>query len=254
MQWNARVLELLFAHGYPLLLVLFRTSGVCMLAPILGARTVPTRVRLAVSLAGAFVAYVGGGAPTLALPTSFLGILGHAAGESALGMSAGLAARITLDAAMGAGQLASLGMGFGYSAVMNPLSGVESTMLGDLFAQVAMMFAVAYGLHREAFVWLAHSVRMIPPGATVDFHHLLIGITSHGISAIALSVRMGFPILVAVTFGHMALAVTGRVATQLNLSTVGFSVAILAGGAAMYVLLPDIAATVAREAMASFSL
>ena len=76
---------------------------------------------------------------------------------------------------------------------------------------------------------------------------------TQAIGAVALAVRMAFPVLVAVFFGHVALGVVGRTAPQLNVNSLGFTVTILAGGAALYLLAPPIAELAARTATAAFT-
>ncbi len=44
-------------------LLLFRTTGLLLVAPLLGVRTVPAQVRLALGLVVAFAVYAGAGAP-----------------------------------------------------------------------------------------------------------------------------------------------------------------------------------------------
>ena len=245
--------DLWASHGYAFMLVLFRTAGLVAVCPILGTRMVPARVRLAIAIAVAQVAYLGGGAPTVAMPMTFGPLLGQSLGETLMGLSAGLGAKMTLDAALAAGQTAALTMGLGYSSILDPLMGAESTVLGTLFTQAVLGFAVALGLHREALLWLAQSVHSIPPGHGVELIPLFLSIVTSALHAIALAVRVAFPFCAAVLMGHLSLAAMGRVAPQLNLQSVGFSVAILAGGAAIYIWLPAAADQLARAALASFS-
>jgi flagellar biosynthesis protein FliR len=60
-------------------------------------------------------------------------------------------------------------------------------------------------------------------------------------------------VLAAATLGHLVLGAAGRMAPQLNLSSVGFSVSLLAGGLALFALAPTLVQLVAQHAMASFS-
>jgi flagellar biosynthetic protein FliR len=98
-------------------------------------------------------------------------------------------------------------------------------------------------------------VIQIPPGATVgvDVTALATAVVTQAIGSAALAVRMAFPILVAVFFGHVSLGVVGRTAPQLNINSVGFSITILAGGGALYLLAPPIAELAARTAAAAFT-
>jgi len=114
---------------------------------------------------------------------------------------------------------------------------------------------VMSGMHREAVAWLCRSVIQIPPGATVgvDVTSLASAVVTQAIGSAALAVRMAFPILVAVFFGHVSLGVIGRTAPQLNINSVGFSITILAGGGALYLLAPPIAQLAARTAASAFT-
>jgi len=70
--------------------------------------------------------------------------------------------------------------------------------------------------------------------------------------SVALAVRLAFPILGAVLLGHLLMGLLTRMAPQLNLSNVGFSIAILAGGLALYLTAPAIAELAARAAVQAF--
>jgi flagellar biosynthetic protein FliR len=234
-------------------LVLFRTGGLLVAAPVLGSRSVPPRVKLGLALALSFAAFAGAGSPGAAPPESMGALAGLAIRETAFGALGGLAARMTLQVALAAGQLAGVATGMGFGAMLDPSSGAESNALGELLHTLAQAGAIALGLHREAIAWLAASVRRFPPGADAPLRELAERAIFEATGAAALAVRLGFPILAAVLLGHVAMAVTSRMAPQLSLQHVGFSVAIAAGGFAFYLVAPAIADAVARAAVASMS-
>jgi len=72
---------------------------------------------------------------------------------------------------------------------------------------------------------------------------------SQAVLGVGLSVRIAFPVLVATFAGHAALALAGRFSPQLNLQSIGFSIALLAGGAALYFFMPAAVELVARQAV-----
>ena len=238
---------------YGFALVLMRTAGLCASAPLLGSRPVPARVRLALALGLSLALFSAAGAPAAPLPTHLVALAGAALRETLLGLAAGLGARLALEAATTAGHLAGLSMGLGYGALVDPFHGAESTALSQLLSFGALGAAIALGLHREAVAWLAYSLRALPPGAAVDFRSLFWGVALQATVSLALAVRLAFPVLAAATLGHLVLGGAGRLAPQLNLSSVGFSVSLLAGGLALFALAPTLAAVVAQHAVASFS-
>jgi flagellar biosynthetic protein FliR len=112
---------------------------------------------------------------------------------------------------------------------------------------------LATGVHRDLVAWLCRSVISLPPGANLELGPLAGAVIAHALSAVGLAVRLAYPVLAAVTFGHVALGVVGRTAPQLNISSVGFSITILAGGAALYMTAPTIAEVAARAASAALA-
>jgi len=233
-------------------LVLFRTAGLCATAPMLGARLVPARVRMGLALALSFAVFNGAGAPAVAVPSTLLGLAGPALVETLLGLLGGLAARWALDAALAAGHLAGLSAGLGFSALIDPTSGAESNGLSQYFFAGAQAAALSLGLHREAVAWLARAAVTWPPGSAVELGPILARTAGHAVLSVALSVRLAFPVLAAVLLGHACMGVMSRMAPQLNLSNVGFSIAILAGGLGVYLAAPGVAELAARAAVAAF--
>jgi len=236
------------------LLVLFRCAALCSVAPLFALRTVPMRARMAIALVLAFTAFSGAGFPVFAPPAGGTGALvGAAIVETMIGLVAGLSAMFAIDAAGAAGQMASASMGLSYGSVVDPVHGADSTAISELITMFSIGALVMSGMHREAIAWLCRSVIQIPPGATVGVASLAGAVVTQAISSAALAVRMAFPILCAVFFGHVSLGVVGRTAPQLNVNSIGFSITILAGGGALYLLAPPIAELAARTAAAAFT-
>jgi flagellar biosynthetic protein FliR len=232
-------------------LLLLRTAGLLLTAPVLSARVVPSRVRIALAVLLAWAAWTGAGAPSAPPPEHLGALAGAAAAETAHGMLAGLAARFVLQAALSAGHLASMSMGLGFGALLDPASGAESNTLSELVYTSAQAGAVALGIHREAIGWLARSAIAFPPGSDLSLRELMLKVIWETTGSAALGARLAFPMLAAVLVGHVLMAGIGRTAQQLNLGTVGFSIAILAGGGALYLVAPGAAEMAARAAVAA---
>jgi flagellar biosynthetic protein FliR len=240
------------AAAWGFALVLLRTAGLAMTAPLLSARFVPTRIRLALSLALAFAVWQGAGAPAVSPPAALGALAVSAAAETALGVVGGLGARWALEAALGAGHLAGLSTGLGFGALIEPASGAESGAIAELVSVLAQGAAIAAGLHREAIAWLARGVMAWPPGGPLPLSELATRAIGQGTLAIAIAVRMAFPILAAAILGHALTSLLGRLAPQLSLQNVGFSIAILGGGLALYLTAPAAAELAARAAAMAF--
>jgi len=137
--------------------------------------------------------------------------------------------------------------------VIDPLHGAESTAIGDLLSYLTMAVALSTGLHRDAVVWLCRSVQETPPGSDFSVATLATRVVADGAASIALSVRLAFPVLAAVTLGHLGLGLVNRAAPQFNLSNIGFTVALLAGCGAFYLVAPGAAVLAAEAARTVFA-
>ena len=233
-------------------LVLLRTVGLCMTAPLIGVRVVPGRFRVGLAFALAMAIHAGAGAPAVPLPSTLAGLGLAAAVETITGLLGGLSARWVLDAALAAGHVAGLSAGLGFSALIDPISGAESNGLSQLLSAGAQVAALSMGVHREAVAWLARAVMTWPPGSTPALGALAAQVIGHGLLAIVLAVRLAFPVMAAVLLGHATMGVMSKMAPQLSLSNVGFSIALLCGGLGIYLSAPAIAELVARAAVTAF--
>ncbi|HTN51903.1 MAG TPA: flagellar biosynthetic protein FliR [Anaeromyxobacter sp.] len=245
-------MDLPLATVYGFALLLFRTAALCATAPVLGARVVPARIRLSIAVALAFAVFAGAGAPAVPPPASLAGLAGAAALETGQGLLAGLAARWMLDAALGAGHLAGISAGLGFSHLLDPITGADSSAVSETIFVVAQGCAVALGAHREAVGWLVRSTVAFPPGAPFDLSALALRTAGEAAVSAGLAVRLAFPVMAAVLVGHLFMGSLNRLAPQLSLQNVGFSVAILAGGLALYLAAPGAAELAARAAVAAF--
>jgi flagellar biosynthetic protein FliR len=245
-------MTLLADQGWGFLLVLLRTAGLLITVPILGARLIPAQVRLALAVALAFAAYTGAGSPAAPLPAGLPGLFLAAASQTALGLLAGLSARFVLDAALAAGQLVGISVGVGFAALVDPSSGAESNAPGELLLTLTQLVAIALGFHREAIIWLARSVHRWPPGAALPLDQLAGHVIGQVLLGVTLAIRVSMPILAAVVAAYAITGILSRTAPQLSLANLGFSIAILAGGGALYLVFPHAAELLARSTLAAF--
>jgi len=238
----------LYAFG----LVLFRTAGLAISVPSWGSRQVPMRVRLGLVFVLSFAVYQGAGAPQLDVPSTLPQLIGASLAETVIGLIGGLAARFTLEAAAAAGGMISTATGLSYGALIDPHNGAESNALGQLLRLAALAFAIEAGLHREAVLWLLESVRSAPVGGAGGIEDALVRAFTQSVYCAALAVRIAFPVLALVGCSYLALGAVGRVVPQLGLQNLGFSVAVLVGGAAVWALAPEAAHRVGALAAQAF--
>lgn len=245
------------ALGTPLILgfflVLARASALVLTAPIVSSRALAPRLKLALISVVGLVAWLGAATPAVLVPESAGALFGMVLTELALGAAAGLGAKVLFEAAQAGGQAAAMAMGFGYGSLIDPHSGAESSVVGELVGALALAAALTLGLHREAIAWLATSVREVPPGGAVNVQALARGLAVQLVAGVGLAVRVALPMLAAALMANVTMGLLGRAAPQLSLSNVGFALTIAVGAAALYAFAPTAAQACASAAVATFT-
>jgi flagellar biosynthetic protein FliR len=235
------------------ILVVLRCAGLFSVVPLFGLPAIPARVRMAAAVSVSVVAFLGAGAPSFAAWDHADRFIIAALSEALVGLCAGMAARLVLDATTAAGSAIGMSMGLSMGATYDPVHGSESPAVSQVLSLLALALAVAGGIHREAVAWLCRSVVEMPPGSPVSVSELAARVVGQAVGAVVLAIHLAFPVLAAVTIGHLSLGLLNRTTPQLGLSNIGFSVALLAGVGALYLAAPPaalLAAEAARSALA----
>ena len=246
-------MEALLPQAFGYLLVVFRCGGLVVAAPVLGSAAVPKRIRLGMALFFSMAAWAASGSRAAPLPRDLLELASAGICETLIGLCAGFAAKVALDAASMAGTLAGVGMGIGYGTLIDPNSGAEAPVLSNLVSALALGAAVTLGIHREAVLWLVHSVRESKVSGQLDVREMSAHLIRSCVDGAALGIRLGMPFLGAVSLGHAGLGIIGRTTPQISLGSVGFTIAIFCGGTALWYFAPTAAHLAAGAAVATLS-
>ncbi len=146
----------------------------------------------------------------------------------------------------------SLATGLSYGALLDPMNGAESNALAEIMRMLALAFAIEAGLHREAMLWLLESLHVSPLGGPMTIDSALMHAMAQAAYCAVLAVRVAFPVLAVVGMSYLALGLAGRVVPQLGLQSMGFSIAVLVGGGAVYAIAPEAAHRIGQLAAQSF--
>lgn len=226
------VLDLLFAS--------LRTGAALALLPALGGQLIPVRVR--VGLAGAVGFLVMGSPWAPAPPEDLLSLSGMAAiaGELLVGAVAALALHAAFAVAALAGDWIAQAMGLGFAMAVQP-GGPPSPVVSALFALLMWALFLTAGGHLLLIRLLVESYAAMPAAGALFQPERLMAIAGWGGFAIASGFMAALPLGGALLLVNLALAVAARSAPALNLFSIGFPLMLLAGVAALPLLLPGLA-------------
>ncbi len=215
------------------ILVFMRVGAVMALLPGFGERFIPTRVRLALSVAFTVVVTPMVAPELLAVdPERSFALLMVV--EAAAGLLVGIAIRLLVLGLMFAGSIAaqstSLAQMFGPGATPDPMPAV-----GSFLMLTGVTLAVVGDLHVKAALAMAGSYEILPIGAALP----AADIAAWGVARVAQAFALGFslaaPFVIAAFAYNIALGAINRAMPQLMVSFVG-APAITAGAILLLLL------------------
>src|SRR5579875_3169004 len=206
---------------YVLLLLLGRTAGVLIAAPIPGNRPLPPLATLGFSLCLSF-ALLPHIAPHVGpVPTSLLILAYFIAQNLVFGIMLGYIARFLFTAMEVAGSLSDSQMGLGFINLIDPFSELQSSLLSAFYNQLSLVLYLLMNGHLLLIAALA-----ILPAIEAVF---LIGL------------RLALPVIGVLFLADAALGFMARMAPQVNVFFVGLPAKLLIGIMTVAILLPALA-------------
>lgn len=223
----------------PLVWPFLRTLALFTALPVLGTRTVPTRVRIA--LAG-FIAYAA--QPTLpAVPPEALVldsalVLPLVAQQLVIGLALGFAVRLVFAAVEFAGEIVGLQMGLNFAGFFDPVSASTATANSRFFGTLVAWLFIVGGGHLILIAALVHSFSVFPVGP--EPFAFLRQVQPHrwGAEIFSTGLWIALPLLSMLLFVNLVLGAISRVAPQINIFAIGFPVTLGVGLAGLLLTLP----------------
>jgi flagellar biosynthesis protein FliR len=144
-------------------------------------------------------------------------------------MSIGVAIAIAMEVFTMGAQVLGLQAGYAYASTIDPNTQADSGVL-LVFAQlVAGMLFFALGLDREVLRLFAESLVKAPPGVYRFGPEAGLSMIRLGSSMFSLGVRLALPVVALLMMVDVALALLGRVNSQLQLLHLAFPAKMLTG-------------------------
>lgn len=220
-------------------LVFFRVCGLFVMAPFFRSAGIPAAVLIGFGAITAVLVMPVVALHDPVLPTELGGFTVAILGEATIGYLLGYVASLIFTAAELAGLFVGQQMGLTIANVIDPVSGVQQSLLGQVKHLFAMLLFLAVNAHHVLIVVLADSFRVIPPlgcrfpdalARTVAFQHFSTMLDA--------AVRMSAPALVALLMVTVAMALVARTVPEVNIFIIGFGLRIIVGVVILLVSVP----------------
>ncbi len=217
------------------LMILFRLTGIFVLAPVLGSTSVPRTVKVFLTLGLSFAVW-----PMLWMDAKASGNLSAAVGgldlwslgllvalELLIGYVIGFAASLPLVGMQLGGHMIDQQMGLAAAAIYNPDFDDQTGVTGQLLFLFALALFVAAGGLNVMLNTLAQTFRHVPLGGFANFEqvaHLIVGLMS---IMFEMGLRVAAPLLCLTFLTSVGMGFMMRTVPQFNILSVGFAIRIL---------------------------
>ena len=156
-----------------------------------------------------------------------------------VGLAIGFAMQLTLAAMAFAGEFVGIQMGFGFASLFDIQSGFEVPVMSNFFSLTGLMLFLALNGHLVLLGVLVKSFTIVP--IAVDSGITVVGwraLARAGVLLFQMGVWLALPVVAVLLAAHLTVAVVSRVAPQFNVMSLGFSVFMWVGIAAVIALVP----------------
>ncbi len=234
----------------PLIWPFARVLALFATLPVLGQRTVPVRVRVALAF---FITVCAQASlpPIPVVPLDSAQALLVLVQQLVIGISLGFAARIVFAAIEFAGELIGLQMGLNFAMFFDPTTGGQATAVSRFFGvTVGWLFIVING-HLLLIAAVVRSFTTFPVSAEPFSFLRATQPQVWGAEIFALGLWIALPLVAMLLFVNLVLGVISRVAQQMNIFAIGFPITLSVGLVGVLLTLPMLQApmTVALERM-----
>lgn len=219
---------------------LFRISAVVMTAPIFGAKTVPSRVKLIVSLALTIVIV-----PLLpAMPQvdvfSLQGLY-VTANQILIGIAIGFTTQLVFSAIIMSGQILAMQMGLGFSLMVDPQNGTQAPVLSQFYIIFVLLVYLSLNGHLVLIQIVMDGFETLPIAVTGLSTDSMWQIVTWGRYIFSGAIGIAIPAIASLLVVNLSFGIMTRAAPQLNIFAIGFPVTLMLGFVLVLLTMSNIA-------------
>ncbi|SER55549.1 flagellar biosynthetic protein FliR [Lachnobacterium bovis] len=225
------------------ILILVRIASFLVVAPLIGGRDIPNKVKVgfALALSVFLIPLVDAQAYKSKdiFEYSTCIIL-----EVLVGLFIGYAAYICTFIVVLAGNIIDMDIGLSMATEFNPMTNSQVTISGNMYLYFVTLIMIASNMHIYIVGAIIDSFKLIPLGGAV-FHwdHLLKAMIRYMCEACVIGFRIFLPFFACIMILNCVLGIMAKVAPQMNMFAVGIQMKLLVGLIVMFLivfLLPDV--------------
>ncbi|SPF80092.1 flagellar biosynthetic protein FliR [Pseudoprimorskyibacter insulae] len=228
------------------LFAMLRVGAFVVSAPLFSARFIPLQVRiiLAVFLTIPVMGFAQVPPPeTLATLTAVPWMIR----ELVIGLAAGLVLQILFSCAVMAGELVASTAGLGFAAQMDPATGTQTPVVGQIFSLFLLATFVAEDGHLAALRIVIDSYALIPIGQPIHMGALIEAGSEATRAMYLFAVQLMFPVVSVLLIVNVTIGIITRSAPQMNLFSFGFPLTLSITLIQLYLTAPSLGPAISTK-------
>lgn len=222
-------LDINVLHFQYFILVFARIVTMIGLTPIFGSSSVPIQAKVGLAFIISIIVYPVVGREFPALPDQMILFWGLMLREVMVGILMGMVLNAMFVAMQLAGQIYGMQVGFGIVNVIDPLSELQISILGQFQFMIAMMLFLAVNGHHLVIAAIANSYRLVPMNSFHISEPAVWQVVSLLQKIFVVAIKVGFPMIAAVLLVTVAMGLVARTVPQINVFIVGIPINIAVG-------------------------
>lgn len=230
-----------------LILVVLRTSGLLIMAPVIGDRGIPTLIKigLVILLAMLLVPTIPG-LDNIPKVTSLWQLAGLAFNELLIGFIIGLFFRLIFIGVLTAGSMIGYQIGFMFATMFDTNLSNQVSIIGRFWYVVAILFFLSISGHHLIITSFADSYQVIPVGGVSAYGSAGELIIKYSAYIFVIALKVASPIMITLFLTDVALGTIAKTMPSMNVFFVGFPIKIGVGLVVMAMSMPLFAYVVER--------
>lgn len=223
---------------YAFFLVFVRCSGFCLAAPMFGSMVIPVRIRVCMAGALAFALTFFVKQHLGAVPQDLVSMVLAIGNEAVSGLLIGAFFGMVMQAATIAGAFCDLQLGLSMGQALNPISGIQVSVIGQFKTMLCLVVFLAANGHHMMLGSLVESYNAMPTLSASMLGDLQTTAFDLFTKLSLLSLQIAMPVIAVSLIVDAGMALINKAVPQMQIFVVGMPVKSGLGMIALSVSLP----------------
>ncbi|MHC4060547.1 MAG: flagellar biosynthetic protein FliR [Planctomycetota bacterium] len=229
-------------------MVLTRISAFFLVLPVFGWKSIPVRVKVAITMLMAVFFSMVAQFPFGGQRISMLEAILFIASEAAYGFALGLIAAVVFSVVKFSGRIVERQMGLAMAQILDPLTGERTQPLSSLLEMIFIILFLSANGHHLLLMIISRSYEAFPIGSTPSITALVGGVIEASSAMFLAGLRLAAPMLAAFMVLMVVLAVLARIVPEMNILFISLPLRVGLGLLMVAIFLPFISGFVAEFA------